>query len=229
MSVLRTIPSIVLRLLSTGLLALSPVSVQGQTPPQPKFQVEIQLAAENGPRYTVKNVSGKTVTACVVELSSSADSDRKSKTLWDALLQGQPPIEPGASISQYLGHAVGGPLPDKVEVVAGVWDDGETFGQPDWVKMIQKNRETLASAYEQSIALLQQGLDQNWTSDQYLTALNNKTNSAPVNSIRRTLQANAKPGHDPQSVTIAVRDLLAYFTHNLAVIRQAKQSQAGAH
>jgi hypothetical protein len=87
-----------------------------------------------------------------------------------ALLQDELPIEPGGRITQHLSHAVGGPLPDKIEVVAGVWADGETFGQPDWVKVILKNREIQASAYEQATSMLQRGLDQNWTRDQYLQA-----------------------------------------------------------
>jgi hypothetical protein len=120
---------------------------------------------------------------------------------------------------------VGAALPDQVELVAGVWEDGETFGKSVWVKAVLANRETLVCAYEQSIALLQQRLDQNWTGDQYLTALLSKANSKPVNSIRSTLQANAKPGHDPQAVPLAMRDLWAYFKRNLAVIRQAKRPQ----
>ena len=153
------------------------------------------------------------------------ESKRKSSTLWDALLQGEPPIEPGASISQYLDHVIGGPLPDKVEVVAGVWADGKTFGQPDWVRIILRNREMMVSAYEQAAALLQQGPDQNRTRDQYLAALNSKPNSAPLNSIRRTLEANAKSDHGPQSLHLAVRDLLAYFTHNLVLIRQTQRPE----
>jgi hypothetical protein len=215
--------SAVLRLTSACLFAALAVRAQPQSAPQPKFQVEIQSTGEKGPTYTITNLTGKTVTALVTEISSSTNSQGKAWDSWDALVQGQPPIKPGASLTSYLGHLVGAPLPDKVELVAGIWEDGETFGKPVWVKAVLANRETLVSAYEQSITLLQQGLDQNWTGDQYLTALQSKANSTPVNSIRSTLQANAKPGHDPQAVPIAMRDLLAYFKRNLEVIRQAKR------
>ena len=125
--------------LNVGMLFSSAIYGQPATG-RPRFQIEIHTTGERGPTYTVTNLSGKRVSACVLEISSSSQRARKSKTVWDALIQGQPPIEPGASISQYLPHVVGGPLPDKVEVIAVVWVDGETFGQPVWVNNILKNR-----------------------------------------------------------------------------------------
>jgi hypothetical protein len=209
-----------------GVVLVASLLVRGetQTTQLPRFQIEIHAAGEKGPSFTITNLTGKTITACVVELSTSTDPEQKQKTLWDALVQGQLPIEPGANLSQYLGHPVGDPLPNKVEVIAGVWEDGETFGQAVWVQQILKNREKLAAAYEQAIAVLQQGLERNWTGEQYLAAFVNKPNSGPVYAIHRTLEANAKPGHDAQSLPMAMRSLLAYFTRNLAVIRQAKRT-----
>jgi hypothetical protein len=176
--------------LNAGMLVSSGVHGQLPTVEQPRFQIEIQAAAEGGPRYTVTNLTGKTVTACVLELSSSSQSKGKSKTVWDALLQDELPIEPGASISRYLSHAVGGPLPDKVEVVAGVWADGETFGQFVWVENILETRAMRASEYDQAATMLRQGLDHNWTRDQYMQALNDKPSSGPIYAVRTTLVAN---------------------------------------
>jgi hypothetical protein len=203
------------------MLVLSPVHGQ-QTAEQPGFQFKIEAAGEKGPHYTVVNLTGKPVTACVIELSSSSKENRGSKTIWDAVLQGQAPIEPGASLSQYLSHAVGGPLPDKVQVIAGVWTDGETFGQPDWISLIFKTREMRASAYEQAIAILKQGLDENWNSGQFLQAIAERPNSGPIYGIRSTLLANRQSGEKPQLLRSAMQRLLESFTQKAEEIRKAK-------
>jgi hypothetical protein len=211
-----------LSVLNAGILASSPVHGQSQSFEQPRFQIDIQATGERGPRYTVTNLTGKTVTACVLRLSSTSESKEQSRAVWDALLQDELPIEPGASISQYLSHVVGGPLADKIEVVAGVWADGETFGQPDGVKVILKNREMRASAYEQATSMLQRGLDQNWTRDQYLQALSDKPNSGPIYAIRSTLVANQQFAEKPQLLRHAMQMILESFKQKLDQLRQAK-------
>jgi len=216
------IPVTALTVIIACRLVSSAVHGQSQTTEQPRFQIEIQAAGESGPSYTVTNVTGKAVTACVFRFSSSSESKEISSTVWDAVVQDELPIEPGASISKPLGHVVGGPLPDKVEVVAGVWADGEIFGQPDWVKVILKNREMLASAYERAATILQQGLDQNWTRDQFLEALNNKPNSGPIYAIRSTLVANQRFAERPQLLRNAMQMLLASFTRKSDQLRKAK-------
>ena len=222
------IPVTALTVIIACRLVSSAVHGQSQTAEQPRFQIEIQAAGESGPSYTVTNVTGKTVTACVFRFSSSSESKEISSTVWDAVVQDELPIEPGASISKPLGHVVGGPLPDKVEVVAGVWADGEIFGQPDWVKVILKNREMLASAYEQAATILQQGLDQNWTRDQFLEALNNKPNSGPTYAIRSTFVANQRFAERPQLLRNAMQMLLASFTRKSDQLRKAKPTANAA-
>ena len=141
------------------------------TPPErPKFKIEIRVTGEKGPSCAVTNFTGKTVTACVFELSFSSQGRGRSKIVWDAIVQGDPPIEPGGTILRPLSPIAGSPLPNKVEVIAGVWADGESFGQPVWVNNILKTRAMRASEYEDAAAILQHGLDQNWTSNQYLQA-----------------------------------------------------------
>jgi hypothetical protein len=217
-----------LSVLNAAFLVTSAVPRQSQTVEQPRFQIEIQPIGEGAPRYKVTNLTGKTVTACVLRLSSSSERKEQSTTDWDALLQDELPIEPGASISQYLSHVVGGPLPDKIEVVAGVWVDGETFGQPDWVKVILKNREMRASAYEQAPIMLQQGLDQNWTRDQYLQALSDKPNSGPIHAIRSTLVANQQFAEKPKLLRHAMQMMLESFTQKYEQIRKAKPTASVA-
>jgi len=174
-----------------------PVHAQSAAITSPNFEIKIQTEGERAQRYTVTNLTRKTVTACVVRISSSLDSNDQSRSVWDALVQNVPPIEPNASMSQFLAHRVGVPLPDRVEVVAGVWVDGETFGDPQWVNVILKGRESLVASYDQAIALLRKGMDQKWTREQYLQAFNDKTNSA-FYGIRATLTANENLDEHPQ-------------------------------
>ena len=110
-----------------GLLAASAGHGQSPVATSPNFHVEIQPVGDRGPGFRVTNLSGKTVTACFIEISSSSDNRDRSKIDWDAIVQGMKSLEPGGSISIPLPHVVGGPLPDKVEIVAGIWADGETF------------------------------------------------------------------------------------------------------
>jgi hypothetical protein len=211
-------------------IILFSAAFHGQSPSaeQPRFQIEIQATGETGPRYTVTNLTGRTVTACVLELSSSSQSRGNSKTVWDALLQDEPPIEPGASISQYLSHVVGGPLPDKVEVIAGVWADSETFGQLIWVDNILKTRAMRASEYEQAATMLQQGLDQNWTRDQYLKALGDQQNSIPIHAVRSTLVANEQFTEKPQLLRHIMQMMLESFVQKSNQIRKAKPTVSAA-
>ena len=131
--------TIALKLAIVGVLVSSATYGQSQTVEQAKFQVEIQAAADGGPKFTLANLSGKTLTACTFQFSVSSESRAQSKMDWDPLVQGRGdpgrsrsgPLEPGASLTMNLPHKVGGPLPDRVEVIAGIWEDGETFGQAD--------------------------------------------------------------------------------------------------
>ncbi|MGC2417468.1 MAG: hypothetical protein WA434_06965 [Candidatus Acidiferrales bacterium] len=209
--------------LNAGLLVLS-ASGESPTVEQPGFRIEVQASGAGGPRYTVTNLTGKTVTACVIQLSSSSDGVSKSETVWDALLQEVPPIEPGSSISHYLSHAEGRPLPDKIEVVAGVWADGQTFGQPDWVKIILKARATRAVEYDQAASVLQQGLEENWTRDQYLRVFDDRQNSGPIQIIRSTLIANGRSEETPESLRRLVQTMRDSFLQKSNQIRKAKPS-----
>src|SRR5215469_1881526 len=133
---------------------------------RPKFGVAIHPTGEKGPTYTVTNLSGKPVWAVVLEISSSSQPARKSEQVWDSLFESHPPIEPGASILQYLPRFSRDPVPDKIEVIAVVWTDGETFGAPATVNSVLNNRALHASDYEDAAGILQQGLNQNWTREQ---------------------------------------------------------------
>jgi len=212
-----------LSVLNASILLSLAVHGQPQTPEQPKFQIEIQPPSHvAGPRFTVTNLTSRTVTACVLELSSSSESKGQSVTVWDAVVFDQSPIVPGATISQYLVHAAGSPRPDHVEVIAGIWDDGETFGQAEWVSNILKGRTLLASQYEQAASLLQQGLDQNWTRDEFLKAVSDKPSSGPMYEIRSTLATSLRSSERPLLMWGAMKRMLERFTQKAEHLRQAK-------
>jgi hypothetical protein len=208
-------------------------SGQSAATEQPKFKFEIQPNGEKGPSFTVTNLWTKTLTAAHFRFSVSSQATHSIGMAWDPIWQGvggprsqfPGPLEPGASMTMYLPHIGGAPLPDKIEIIAGIWDDGETFGDPAELNLLLNNRTSLALSYEQAIAFLQHGLDENWNRDQYLAALSDFPNSVPsfvFNSIRRTLEANRNPDPDGQSIKLAMQDLLAHFKNNLDLLRPPK-------
>jgi hypothetical protein len=211
--------------LCAGMFAAS--AAYGQLESAAKFRTEILPSADGGPKFTVTNLSDNTLTACVIRFSVSSQAKPESHMDWDAIVQGgrntrrgsQQPLEPQASLTMSLPHVVGDPLPDKVEVVAGVWADGTTFGEADWLKVILGNRAYFASSYEQAISFLKSGLDQKWTRDQYLEALSKEPKSGPFYAIRRTLEANRNASRILERI---IQHLLKYFTENLTLLRQAK-------
>jgi hypothetical protein len=214
---------ITLSIVATLALQASPgMHARSQADAGPKFRIEIQAAGDRGPSFTITNLTPKAVTAYVIEISSSSQSKVQSRMVWDALLQNESPIEPGTSSSQHLAYAEGGPFPDKVEVVAGVWADGETFGEPGWVKTILKNRAMRESEYDEAVALLKQGLEENWNRDQYLQALNGKPVSLPTHEIRSSLMANSRNSEKPQQLRKVVQLMLESFTQKSDQLRKAK-------
>jgi hypothetical protein len=196
--------------------------VQARADETPKFQIEIQAGAQGGPKFIVTNLSGKTVAACVLEISMASGGKGQSRIVWDAALQGERALEQGASLSENLVHVVGAPLPDKVEVIAGIWSDGEPFGQSDWVKTILANRATRLSVYEQETSFLQRGLDQNWTREQYLEALSGMSNPGFFYGIKSTLDGNQNLDNRPELLQRVIHTLLDSLSHKIELIRQAK-------
>jgi len=169
----------------------------------------------------VTNLPSRTVTAWVIRISSSSSTKDQGTQVWDSLLQNETPIEPNASKSHFISHIIGAPLPEKVEVIAGVWADGEAFGQPALVKMILTNRETEASANERATTLLQKGLDQNWTRKQYLEALNSMPASGPIIGLRSTLLANQN-ADKYEVLRRLIQNMLDTFVGKSVRIRSAK-------
>jgi hypothetical protein len=208
---------IAVALVSASLLVTA-ARARSQTAEEPKFQIELRTATEKGPKFTVTNRSDKAITACVFEISSSSETKQQTRVVWDAGIQSERPLERGASVTENLPRVVGGPLPDKVEVIAGIWADGQTFGQPDWVRVILQDRALRMSQYEQAISLLKQRLNEQWSRDQYLSALGSRQDSIAIYSIRSTLMANPQLGG--RNLQQTIQRLLENITQRLEIVRQ---------
>lgn len=189
---------------------------------RPKLHVDVHPSGEKGPNYTVTNLSGKPVSAMVLEISSSSQPARKAKKVWDSLLESHPPIEPGASILQYLPNFGRSPVPDKIVVIATVWTDGETFGTPASVNSILSTRALRAAEYEDAAGILQQGLKQNWTRDQYQQAFRDKPDTGAVYTVRTALSASQQTGQTPQAFTRTMQFLLTNFRQLSKELRKVK-------
>lgn len=187
-----------------------------------KFRVEIHPAAGNRPTCTLTNLSGKPLWAVVFEISSSSQPARKSTRVWDALLESHPPIEPGADFSRSLSEFAFMPLPDHVKVIAAVWTDGETFGAPASVNLILNVRAAHAAEYEDAAAILQQGLNRNWTRDQYEQAFRDKPDNGAVYTVRTALSATQQTAQSPQDFTHTMQFLLTNFQQLSKQLRKVK-------
>ena len=208
--------------LGGGMFFLSAAQGPSTTPQRPKFKIEIRATGEKGPGYAVTNLTAKTVTACVFELTYPSQGGRKSNIVWDTLVQGVPPIEPGRTVFHPLVIVGRSVLPGKVEVIAGLWADGESFGQPELLSNILKTRALRASQYDDAAAILQQGVNQNWTLSQYQQAFSNKPDSGPVYTVRTALSATQQTAQTPQEFTHTMQFVLQSFRQQSDKLRMAK-------
>ncbi|MFZ0305735.1 MAG: hypothetical protein WAL75_23805 [Terracidiphilus sp.] len=202
---------------------LSPSALHPQQESQrSEFRVEISPAGQGRPACTVTNLSGKPVWALVLEISSSSQPARKAKKVWDMLLDGLHPIEPGASTSRGLFEFAFSPTPDRIKVIAAVWTDGETFGAPASVNLILNTRAARAAEYEDAAGILQRGLNQNWTRDQYEQAFRDKPDSGAVYTVRTAISASQQTAPTPQAFTQIMQFLLTRFQQLSKQLRQVK-------
>jgi hypothetical protein len=209
--------------LGAGMLFSTAAQRTANTPERPKFKIEIRATGEKGqgPSFAVTNLTAKTVTACVFEQSYPSQGARKATMVWDALVQGNIPIEPGQTVLRPLTPTPGNALPNKVEAIAGIWADGESFGPPKWASNIFNNRALRASENEDAAAILQRGLDQNWNRNQYQQAFSDKPDSGPVYIVRTALTATQQTGQTPQEFTHTMQFLLQSFKQQADKLRKA--------
>jgi len=217
-----------------GLVWLVPfsLSAQSQRADHSPFQFEITKADSYGhPTFTVTNLSQKTLVAARFEFPWSSGASSQTAIEWDPIADGgtndprRGPFDltPGESLTLPLPHLVDQPIPDRVDVVAGIWSDGETFGNTEWTRRLLAHRASAVEAYAQSISLLKEGLAQNWTRDQYLSALNSppasgEQNALPFATIRSTLRIQPGLDQNPEARKRLIQNLLARFGHTLDLL-----------
>jgi hypothetical protein len=174
--------------------------------------VEIQ-ADDNHLTSTVTNLSGKPITAYVTKNS-----------FWDSVISGESPIQSGAHITRDLGRIVASAVPYRVEVLGGIWADGESFGQAAVVQDILNVRKVLARDYEDAANFLQHGLDEHWSCDQYLQALDRIPDSHATYDMRSNLMVVKEMANHEKGLVHLVNTLLDNFIGKCARIRRAKPS-----
>ena len=82
---MKSIRVIALQVLTTSLLFSSAARGQSQTAEQPKFWIEIQAPSDGGPKFTVTNLSRKTLTAGAFQFSVSSEAKPQGAMSWDPL------------------------------------------------------------------------------------------------------------------------------------------------
>jgi hypothetical protein len=98
----------------------------------------------------------------------------------------------------------------------------ETFGQAVWVKTLLDKRASMVAAYERAIALLQEGIERDWTREQFLAALDGRQNSMPIYAIRSTLLANQGLDKSPGHIKHVAQVLIAHFQKSFGLLRPQK-------
>lgn len=199
-----------LSVLIVSILVSSTVHGQSQNAEQPRFQIKIQNG-EGLSDITVTNLTGKTLTALGMVVPFSAGL---RTIFWDGLSAGNRPLEPGASTSMTGFKST--IVSDRVAVVAGVWADGEIFGEPDVLETIVNIRYFRWGAYARAVSLLGVGLSNKWKLDQYVAAFNNGSNSDP----------NSDPKSEPNDAILSALRADEPISKKPQLLRQAIQTMS---
>jgi hypothetical protein len=214
--------TLALALCAVNIAMLYPAALHPQAASeQREFRVDIH-PGDRGPTYTITNLSSRSASALVLEVSSSKQPARKVRKTWDSILEGHVPLEPGAALSRPVFELAFSPQPDRIRVVATVWTDGGTSGPPAAVNSILNYRAARAADYEDAARILQQGLSQNWTRDQYEQAFRDKPDTAAVYTVRTALTATLQTAKTPQEFTHTMQFLLTSFQHLSKQLREVK-------
>lgn len=151
--------------------ASPPHSVALHFSDRPPVTLEIDSAAQNGPRVIVTNLHQAPLTALIIRTEPQTERERPQTVLADALVRSGliAPVPRGLNFIINLPRN-GQEAAPSTQLIAALWEDGSTFGPPDALQSIASAHSTVADAYAQAISLLQGGLDKNWTQAQYLSA-----------------------------------------------------------
>ncbi|MGA8223263.1 MAG: hypothetical protein WB780_16550 [Candidatus Acidiferrales bacterium] len=209
-------------LLESHELSRRPPPAQFST--QPEIQVEIQISNERDTRIVLTNQVEEPLTAVYLQISYLSESRTPSKMGWDAFIQNNPPIAKNANVSLPLGHTPGVPFLGKVEVIAAVWASGTMFGPPDKLKYIFTNRAYQVRALDRLIPLLQTGLQEQWTREQYLVALDKMPDefTRQALGLRSTLKVNPNFDAKLEIRRMLIQQFIDRFCAQREALRQSK-------
>jgi hypothetical protein len=205
-------------------------------PEKPPVQFQILQTAEHEPRIVVTNLHQYALTAFIARTDPTAGDSITNTMVFDALARVGllAPIPRGLSFVTGVPHVVGESVPDPV-LAAAVWEDGSTFGPDDLLARISIGRSALADSYDRAIAMLQTGLDKNWTAAEYgavaqqlklapaqpPTPVTGIPDSVPSYTITVNMNRAALENRPAKRVASISRNLLARFTQDRDALREA--------
>lgn len=140
---------------------------------KPPLRFELATSESFPGRALVTNTYQESLTAFALEVEPEQGSNRKPQVLvFDALL----PVGMSSSIPRGLTfivgvpHIVGESVPS-ARIAAAVWEDRSTFGQTNILESISSNRREALSAHDLVISVLTNGLEKNWSVEEYSATL----------------------------------------------------------
>jgi hypothetical protein len=207
-------------------------------PERPPVQLQVLQTAEHEPRMIITNLHQSPLTAFIVRTDPTSASSITNTLVFDALTRMGllAPIPRGLSFVTGVPHIVGQSAPDPV-LAAAVWEDGSTFGPDELLARMPKARSALADSYDRAIAMLETGLDQNWTASEYRAAAkqlrlptdpakpalpeSTVADGAPLFNITLNMDRMAGDNRPARIVASLVRSLLSRFMQERDALRQA--------
>jgi hypothetical protein len=223
-------------LIAIALLAASTqAQTQAQTLDQPNFAIQVHPGSYESLQFTVTNLSPKILAAAAFQFKIPGDSQPQGQMVWDSLLHEvvapvpdpQLPLAPNASMSLNLPHVMERPIPDQIEILAGIWSDGETFGDKLWIDRILGMRASTLSSYQLGISILQEALDKDWTEDQIVDALKGQPSGVAIYTLRGNFplnNTNTTLKETSGMLKSRIRFMLSDFTRKADLLRAAKST-----
>ena len=250
---MRTLRNSLLSIVAGTFLLFCPTLILGQVshettdlerrltrhfPEKPPVEFEIVQTQDHEPRMVITNLHQYPLTAFIVRTDPTAANSITNTLVFDALTHMGllAPIPRGLSFVTGVPHIVGQPAPDPV-LAAAVWEDGSTFGPDELLARMPNARSALADSYDRAIAMLQTGLDKNWTAAEYSAAAkqlrlpidpakpvlpeSTVADGTPVFTITVNMDRMARDNRPARIVDTVARNLLTRFTQDRDALRQS--------
>jgi hypothetical protein len=205
-------------------------------PEKPPVQFQILQTSEHEPRMVITNLHQYPLTAFIVRTDPRAPNTIANTLVYDALARVglTAPIPRALSFVTGVPHGVGESAPDPV-LAAVVWEDGSTYGPDDLLARIAGARTALADSYDRAIAMLQTGLDKNWSAADFSVAAQQlrlppaqpptprtgMPDSLPIYTITVNMDRATQENRPAKRVASIARSLLTRFTQDRGVLRAA--------